>query len=766
MDEPDGGELLAAENQRRPSQQRSLLETAPHPGYAFAWRHGGRQLVVLTQTAQAQTGFPGATVVEATPACLVAAGRSRPEMVCTSGWRPPKKPASTLNSERWTELVRRFAAAVDFHLPPSIRDTPGSSVRVPDNDGRYLACHAEKKLGLYFLVQQMKAAGVSLDEALNGRLQAANLPLHRRRATIMLGHKPCKNCLDFLKYIRRRTGIDVRTQPCPVFAEHTRKRMFFRSDLKPADDRPAQAPVRAPNHNATTQEEDEQELTQHDEDVLQEDSNSGEDLDDDDGDDVEAQQHGESVADDPLEQAEAVLDHVSTGNVRPSTTAAPLTTGADDNSKEDDVARLTQPKTPEPPIVVDPPPRLSGRLSVTSTPPPATPTELWRDATPSDGRQRRRRFSPYCTPGRLGGGLGGPPSIWGASGKPRPTPCLKPPASSSGGGNDDGRTNESTNHRRLAVAPPLRMSAILSSSSSSQPSSTSTSNHCLAGHPRDVQSFFFGTPSQASQDNEQAPAARAATAAGPGPASHHAAAEHRPAAVDDVAVGAVRQPPPPPPGTDVEFLLSTPAVVRNVNSAHQQQGPQHAERRGNDNSVGTPVDDPFGPRQPQPLLPPQQSVFERRQGHAAPQPQPQRTPPAPPQPRINRTSAQQQLLADLYHWPSAGPGSAPRRRSVLLARRHPRLVPPRLRLPPIIDLTEPDEPAVVAVPPPDVQFVRVGQHDGSGRNVPPHTTATARTGRHSEQHRRRGFWERNRRPAARMFPDLSAYRFGSQQGWV
>ena len=43
-------------------------------------------------------------------------------------------------------LVREFAKAVGFVIPRSIRDTPNSKVSLPENDGRYAACHAENKV--------------------------------------------------------------------------------------------------------------------------------------------------------------------------------------------------------------------------------------------------------------------------------------------------------------------------------------------------------------------------------------------------------------------------------------------------------------------------------------------------------------------------------------------------------------------------------------------------------------------------------------------
>ena len=115
---------------------------------AFAWQDRGRRMAIMKNVMTTETGLPPLTSIQATPACIIAAGQSRPLKICTSGWRKIAETNSRmLDGERWTGLVRSFAATVGFHLYESIRDTPNVKTRVPENAGRYVACHAEKKVG-------------------------------------------------------------------------------------------------------------------------------------------------------------------------------------------------------------------------------------------------------------------------------------------------------------------------------------------------------------------------------------------------------------------------------------------------------------------------------------------------------------------------------------------------------------------------------------------------------------------------------------------
>ena len=132
---------------RRKHKKKSKQAQNHKHRMAFVWKDRGRSIVVMNEIASAETGIPGTSTVQATPACIITTGSRKPLKICTSGWRKSTGPGSTnLNGEQWTQLVRDFAKTVDFQLTLSIRDSPKSSERIPENDGRYDACHAEKKV--------------------------------------------------------------------------------------------------------------------------------------------------------------------------------------------------------------------------------------------------------------------------------------------------------------------------------------------------------------------------------------------------------------------------------------------------------------------------------------------------------------------------------------------------------------------------------------------------------------------------------------------
>lgn len=119
------------------------------PKISFVWKDRGPKLIVVHEMASAETGLPGTSKIQATPACLIANGTATPIKICTSGWRPTPGCGLNLNGEKWTLFVRDFCAKIEFPLKLSIRDTPQSGERMTENDGRYDACHAEKKVNIH-----------------------------------------------------------------------------------------------------------------------------------------------------------------------------------------------------------------------------------------------------------------------------------------------------------------------------------------------------------------------------------------------------------------------------------------------------------------------------------------------------------------------------------------------------------------------------------------------------------------------------------------
>ncbi|ERS98512.1 hypothetical protein HMPREF1624_05296 [Sporothrix schenckii ATCC 58251] len=451
---------------------------------AFAWRDRGRTMVIMNEIASASTGLPAAANVQATPACLIPTGSNKPLKFCTSGWRKTAEPCSTsLDGARWTQLVRDFARAAEFQLTLSVRDSPNSSERIPENDGRYDACHAEKKLGLFFLAHQMRFTMTGLGEALSGKLLEAKLPLYRRSARIYLGHKPCKSCSAFLRLIKRRTGIDVRAVPCPVLSEHARIRTFFDAPVNNAG-----AFTSGPkNSDLNDGKSSEGDVSDRGKTEGVEGGKSGDDGDDeaedDDNDDDDADDDNIVMSDgyDTLEAAEDALAGFPLGNVtRPRYTTPVSKLHEEEESPHSGQVAGLEEGGPE---AEDDEPGLPARqpvptanLSVRSSPSPSVSLASVLDSSVID---RRDRFPVYTSPSHRGGSAA-PPSTWGARHKPPITPCLEAP--------DFGQhTGDYSNNNDIG----------------------GVSSSWVAANQ---QSYFFGTPSAPSIMSESGPAQASAFA--------------------------------------------------------------------------------------------------------------------------------------------------------------------------------------------------------------------------------------------------------------
>ncbi|CAK7222108.1 hypothetical protein SCUCBS95973_004729 [Sporothrix curviconia] len=336
--------------------------------------------------------------IQATPACIIAAGQKKPLKICTSGWRKiTETNRLMLDGERWTELVRSFADKVGFHLHHSIRDTPKVNGRVPANDGRYFACHAEKK---------MKFANIGLPEALKGKLMEANLPLSRRRGR------------DFLRCIRHHTGIDVRTASGPVFSESIRKRTFCSSVLnKPTSDQDTNQNKNQNKYegdSSSDEEDDAQSKTKGKDD--KENGSDGNSAEHGDGDDVEMADEA-----DALEEIEAILETFPVGNVARPCTPVMRPKDSEDGLDENHHGADNKNNVNDVPLPVRPLP--SSHVSVRSSPSPSISLASVLDSSVVD---RRDLYPIYTSPTRCGG-TAAPPSIWGDRSKPPVTPCLEAP---------------------------------------------------------------------------------------------------------------------------------------------------------------------------------------------------------------------------------------------------------------------------------------------------------------------------------------------------
>lgn len=108
------------------SSTKNTKMLMPRPKIAFAWKDRGRRLLVMQKIDEAETGFPSTAVVQATPACIIPAGRTAPLKICTSGWRSSTGPAGTLDGERWTVCILDSGVAMPFDEEDKINNLLGS----------------------------------------------------------------------------------------------------------------------------------------------------------------------------------------------------------------------------------------------------------------------------------------------------------------------------------------------------------------------------------------------------------------------------------------------------------------------------------------------------------------------------------------------------------------------------------------------------------------------------------------------------------------
>ncbi|EFW99898.1 hypothetical protein CMQ_216 [Grosmannia clavigera kw1407] len=346
--------------------------------YALGWGQDGQDLLLMKTVATALTGFCKTTNIRATPACLIPAGSSTPIKFCSSGWRPQNEPYNILDNGKWTELNASLPAATGDGF-------------VIDNS----------QLGLFFLTQQIRHAKIPLNDALQGRLLQENLPLCRRRAKIVLGHKPCKNCLDFLKLICRRTGIDVRTESCAVFDRHVKLCGFYEIQPKQQDSGP-QAKELDSSKNIDSSDNESQD------------------------DEQTAQKHTQNGWESCTRESSLEEEPVFFSSQRRGRPAVSIhsDSGEEDSESVKELSPGNVNDEPELPL-----PALQyrlGRMSVFSTPSPSLPESSFPGSSPVP---RRLRFTPVSASPPRFGGTGAPPAHWGPCGKPPPTPCFVAPAS-------------------------------------------------------------------------------------------------------------------------------------------------------------------------------------------------------------------------------------------------------------------------------------------------------------------------------------------------
>ncbi|KAK4124043.1 hypothetical protein N657DRAFT_572866 [Parathielavia appendiculata] len=129
---------------------------------------------------------------ETTFGFIASATNPKVRIGATSGWMAnPKRDPNVLDNGKYIHLVHKFGRLLEFTLISSYRDKNGQAL--PEDIGRFVACHAEKKLGVFWIIAALKAVLGTTDYTRMGDLRNAAVPEQWKRAWILLDHKPCDN---------------------------------------------------------------------------------------------------------------------------------------------------------------------------------------------------------------------------------------------------------------------------------------------------------------------------------------------------------------------------------------------------------------------------------------------------------------------------------------------------------------------------------------------------------------------------------------------
>ncbi|KAK3906514.1 hypothetical protein C8A05DRAFT_11753 [Staphylotrichum tortipilum] len=222
-------------------------DTAPE---AVFFLKGGDALAILTPRITFKIAGKGLGV--ATTGFISSVSRPEVKTAAVSGWMPnPMKGPGVLDNVKYFQLVQDFAQFLEFRLEPSYRDNNGKPLL--EHRGRFVASHVfsailttiirKKKVAVFWIIAALKAILGTTDFTRLRDLRYAHIPAPWLEAVILLDHKPCNNvsshsvgclprsykhpnwrqCLAFLRVIRRATGIDISVRACRFLVEGHRK---------------------------------------------------------------------------------------------------------------------------------------------------------------------------------------------------------------------------------------------------------------------------------------------------------------------------------------------------------------------------------------------------------------------------------------------------------------------------------------------------------------------------------------------------------------
>ncbi|TLD30537.1 hypothetical protein PspLS_02311 [Pyricularia sp. CBS 133598] len=174
---------------------------------------------------------------DTTPAIMARADKSVILQWAFSGWTTGDIGHHVLNSQKYTDLVVAFCRSSGFNLSANARDNPAGRTTdlelIEAEQGRWEACHAEKKLAIFYLRLLMGRTfkndfkdPLEWDYEFNQEqvqhFKSMKIPNRRKKAYIFLGHDPCAGCLDFLHHLQKVSGISILVKPISIMKEWDR----------------------------------------------------------------------------------------------------------------------------------------------------------------------------------------------------------------------------------------------------------------------------------------------------------------------------------------------------------------------------------------------------------------------------------------------------------------------------------------------------------------------------------------------------------------
>ncbi|TLD16499.1 uncharacterized protein PgNI_01277 [Pyricularia grisea] len=220
---------------RRRDTFRGFLEGAsqPHGTSAFSISSTGE----VTLWKKVTSVHNGSGRNDTTPAIIARTEKKTIIQWAFSGWTTDNIVQHVVNSQEYTQLVVAFCQSSGFTLSANARDNPGGRITDPElieaEQGRWQACHAEKKLAIFYLrlimhrtfkndFQDPLDSGYEFKQEQIRRLKSMKIPNDRRKAYIFLGHEACDGCLDFLHHLQKVTGIEILVKTIPIMEEYNR----------------------------------------------------------------------------------------------------------------------------------------------------------------------------------------------------------------------------------------------------------------------------------------------------------------------------------------------------------------------------------------------------------------------------------------------------------------------------------------------------------------------------------------------------------------